>query len=61
MRTLLVVETDESGDAAIGILYALESVLAIDDLGLQYAVDTLGYGIVCWLVIFCHTDSYTMS
>ena len=60
MGTLLVVETDEAGYAFTGILLALESVLAIDDFGLQYAVHTLGYGIVRWLVIFCHADSYSM-
>ena len=58
MRALLVVETDEAGYAVTGILLALESMLAVNDLGLKDTVHTLGYGIVRRLVIFCHADSY---
>lgn len=60
MRALIVVETYESGDAFIGILLALESMLAVNDLGLKDTVRTLGYGIVRRLVIFSHADSYSV-
>lgn len=61
MRALFVIETDETGYAVTGVLLALESVLAIDDLGFEDSIHALGDGIVRRLVIFCHTDSYSMS
>ena len=57
MRPLLVVEADERADALPCVLQALEAALAVDDLGLEDAVHTLGYGVVRGLVVLRHRDA----
>ena len=56
VRAGFVVEGDETGDALQCILVRLEALLTVDDLGLEYAVHTLGYGIIGWFVVLRHAD-----
>ena len=56
VRTGVVVEGDEPGYALPCILDALEAMFAIDDLRLQDAVHTLGYGVVSGFVVLCHAN-----
>ena len=51
VRPPVVVEGDERGYALPCVLNALEALLAVDDLRLENAVHTLGYGIVGGLVL----------
>ena len=61
VRAGFVVEGDETGDALQCILVRLETLLTVDDLGLEYAVHTLGYGIIGWFVVLRHADSDAVS
>ena len=57
MRSAVVIEGDEGGDALTCVADALEAMLAIDDLGLEDAVHTLCDGVVRGLVVFRHGDA----
>ena len=46
VRTGFVVEDNETGYALQCVLIRLEALLTVDDLGLEYAVHTLSYGII---------------
>ena len=58
---VVIVEVYEGGYALPCINDILEAALMIYDFCLQYAVYSFGYGIVRWLVVFCHGDVYAIS
>ena len=60
MWASVVVEGDETGYTLQRVLVRLEAPLAVDDLGLQYAVHTLRYGVVRRLVVLRHAYPYTI-
>jgi len=60
MWASVVVEGDETGYTLQRVLVRLEAPLAVDDLGLQYTVYTLRYGVVRRLVVLRHAYSYTI-
>ena len=60
MRTLLVIELYESGEALPCIVYTLEAMFPIDDLCLKDPVDTFCYGIIRRFIILRHTDADSM-
>ena len=60
MRSVVVVEADESFNAYQCVLEALEAALAVDDLRLESAVHTFCDGVVRGLVVFRHGDAYSV-
>ena len=54
VRTLFIVECDELTYTPPCIVKILITVFPVYDLGLDYAVQPFGYGIVCRAVIFRH-------
>ena len=56
----VVIEGYEAGYTLHCILIRLEAPLTVDDLGLQYAVHTLCYGVVRRLVVLRHAYSYAI-
>ena len=60
MWTLVIIEVYEQGYPFTGIINGLETVLAIDNLRLEYTVYTLCNSVVGRLVILRHADHYTI-
>ena len=61
MWASMVIELYETRDEHLCLLKRWQLFPWIDTFRLQYAVETLSNGIVCWLVIFGHRDCDTMA